>query len=115
MPSTSFDPHIINYEMLFIVLKFTMYDGTSDLFNHIMHFNSFLVPSSPVEFCEHFPGYIGSLSEHKHPKKHQAVGERVTQRLHEVVRASRVPSGVLHYGCHLVDFQAKHRLGHAIF
>ncbi|KAL6349792.1 hypothetical protein AAG906_001679 [Vitis piasezkii] len=44
MLSTSFDPHIINYESSreFIVPKFTMYDGTSDPFDHIMHFRQLM-------------------------------------------------------------------------
>ena len=39
MLSTSFNPHIINYESPkgFAVPKFTMYDGMSDPFDHIMH------------------------------------------------------------------------------
>ncbi|KAL6334170.1 hypothetical protein AAG906_006746 [Vitis piasezkii] len=39
MLSTSFNPHIINYESPkgFVVPKFMMYDGMSDPFDHIMH------------------------------------------------------------------------------
>ena len=57
MPSTSFDPHIINYEMLFIVLKFTMYDGTSDLFDHIMHFKQLMTLDigNNALLCKVFP------------------------------------------------------------
>ena len=44
MLSTLFDPHIINYESSreFIVPKFTMYDRTSDPFDHIMHFRQLM-------------------------------------------------------------------------
>ena len=40
MLSTSFGPHIISYKLPkgFVVPKFTMYDGTNDSFDHIMHF-----------------------------------------------------------------------------
>ena len=135
MLSMSFDPHIINYEPLrgFVVPKITMYDGTSDLFNHIMHFrqlmtldigidvqslsgqptrtSSLLVPPFSTEFREHFSRCHESLcrplpmfrlpkAEHKHSVEHQVVGERVAQRLHEVVRASSAPSEILQYGCH---------------
>ena len=39
MLSTSFDSHIISYEPPrgFVVPKFTIYDGMSDPFDHIMH------------------------------------------------------------------------------
>ncbi|KAL6346391.1 hypothetical protein AAG906_033187 [Vitis piasezkii] len=44
MLSMPFGPHIINYEPPkgFVVPKFTMSDGTSDLFNHIMHFRQLM-------------------------------------------------------------------------
>ena len=44
MLSTSFGPHIINYEPSrgFIVPKFTMYDGTSDPFDHIIHYKQLM-------------------------------------------------------------------------
>lgn len=44
MLSTSFGPYIINYELPrgFVVPKFTMYDGISDLFDHIMHFRQLM-------------------------------------------------------------------------
>ena len=37
-------PHIVNYEPTkgFIVPKFTTYDGTSDLFNHITHYRELM-------------------------------------------------------------------------
>ncbi|RVX04697.1 hypothetical protein CK203_024983 [Vitis vinifera] len=40
MLSTSFNPHIINYEPPrgFLVPKFTMYDGMSDPFDHLLHY-----------------------------------------------------------------------------
>ena len=42
--STPFNPYIINYESSrgFIVTKFTTYDGTSNLFDHIMHFKQLM-------------------------------------------------------------------------
>ena len=78
-----------------------------------------MVPPSLVEFHEQVLRYLGSLcgplpmfrspkAEHKHPAEHQATGERVAQILHEAVRASSTPSGIIQYGCHPVDFQAKH-------
>ena len=44
MLSMPFDPHIINYEPFrgFIVPKFMTYNGTSDPFNHIMHFRQLM-------------------------------------------------------------------------
>lgn len=44
MLSTSFDPHIINYDLPkgFVVPKFTMYDGLSNLFDHLMHFQQIM-------------------------------------------------------------------------
>lgn len=44
MLSTPFNPYIINYEPFrgFIMPKFTMYDRTSDPFDHIMHFRQFM-------------------------------------------------------------------------
>ena len=44
MLSTLFGPHIINYEPSrgFIVPKFTTYDGTSDPFDHIMHYRQLM-------------------------------------------------------------------------
>lgn len=44
MLSTSFDLHIINFEPPrgFMVPKVTMYDGTSDLFDHLMHFRQLM-------------------------------------------------------------------------
>ena len=44
MLSTLFSPHIINYKPLrgFMVPKFTTYDGTSDLFDHIMHYRQLM-------------------------------------------------------------------------
>ena len=44
MLSMSFDPHIIIYEppMRFLVPKLTIYDGTSDPFNHVMNFRQLI-------------------------------------------------------------------------
>lgn len=87
MLSTPFSPHMINYESSkgFVVLKFMMYVGMSDPFNHIMHFRqlmtlyirndglmckvflanlhnpTLLVPLSLTEFCEHIPRYLRSI------------------------------------------------------
>ena len=40
MFSTPFDPHIISYDFPrgFLVPKFTMYNGTSDPFDHLLHY-----------------------------------------------------------------------------
>ena len=62
MLSTSFDPYIINYESLkgFLVPKFTIYDGTSDLFDHIMHFR-YLITLDIVNdalMCKVFPASL---------------------------------------------------------
>ena len=58
MLSMSFDPHIINYESSkgFIVPKFTTYDLTSDLFDHIMHFRQLITLDIGNEtlFCKVF-------------------------------------------------------------
>ena len=44
MLSTTFSPHIINYESPrgFMVPKFSTYDGTNDPFNHIMHYKQLM-------------------------------------------------------------------------
>ena len=44
MLSTLFGPHIINYELPrgFVVPKFTMYEGTNNPFDHIMHFRQLM-------------------------------------------------------------------------
>ena len=59
MLSTPFDPHIINYEPSrgFIVPKFTMYDGTNDLFDHIMHFKRLMTLNigNDALLCKVFP------------------------------------------------------------
>lgn len=87
MLSMPFSLYIINYELSrgFMVPKFMTFDGTSDLFNHIMHYRqlmaldigndtvmqslssqparpgSFMVPPSSKEFREQFLGYVRSL------------------------------------------------------
>ena len=76
--------------------------------------DSLMVPQFPVEFFEHVPGYLESLCgplpmfhllkmEHRQPIEYQAPEEQVTQRLHEAIRASSTPSGILQYGCHPTD------------
>ena len=44
MLSMSFSPHIINYDppREFMVPKFSTYDGTSDPFDHIMHYKQLM-------------------------------------------------------------------------
>ena len=44
MFSTLFNPHIINYDPPrgFMVSKFSKYDGTSDSFDHIMHYKQLM-------------------------------------------------------------------------
>nr|CAN68612.1 hypothetical protein VITISV_021131 [Vitis vinifera] len=59
MLSTSFNPHIINYESFrgLIVPKFTAYDGTNDSFDHIMHFKQLLTLDigNDALLCKVFP------------------------------------------------------------
>ena len=59
---TPFNPHIINYEPPkgFIVLKFMMYDGTSDPFNHIMHFRQLMTLDigNDALMCKVFPASL---------------------------------------------------------
>lgn len=59
MLSTPFGPHMINYEppMGFLVPKFTMYDRTNDLFNHLMHFRQMMTLDigNDVLLCKVFP------------------------------------------------------------
>ena len=44
MLSMPFNPYIINYEPPrgFMVPKFTMFEGTCDLFDHIMHYKQLM-------------------------------------------------------------------------
>lgn len=44
MLSTLFGAHIISYEPLigFLVPKFTMYDGTNDPFDHLIHYRQLM-------------------------------------------------------------------------
>ena len=76
--------------------------------------DSLMVPLFPAKFFEHVPRYLGSLCgplpmfcflkmEHRQLIEYQAPEERVAQRLHEAVRASSTPSGMLQYGCHPRD------------
>ena len=55
----SFNPYIINYESSrgFIMPKFTMYDGTNDLFDHIMHFRQLITLDigNDALLCKVFP------------------------------------------------------------
>ena len=75
MFSMSFDPHIINYESSkeFIVPKFTTYDRTSDLFDHIMHFRQLITLDIGNEtlLCKvflaslHDQAFLGSIVSNK--------------------------------------------------
>ena len=62
MFSTPFNPHIISYEppIGFMVPKFTMYDGTSDLFDHIMHFKQLMTLDIRNDelMCKVFPASL---------------------------------------------------------
>ena len=59
MFSTLFEPHIIKYEPPrgFVVPKFTMYNGTSDPFDHIMHFRNLMTLDigNDALMCKVFP------------------------------------------------------------
>ncbi|RVW25288.1 hypothetical protein CK203_110567 [Vitis vinifera] len=59
MFSTSFNSHIINYEPLrgFIMPKFSVYDGFSDPFDHIMHYRQLMTLDigNDVLLCKVFP------------------------------------------------------------
>ena len=59
MLSTPFDPHIINYKSSrgYIVPKFTTYNGTSDPFDHIMHFRQLMTLDieNDALLCKVFP------------------------------------------------------------
>lgn len=66
MLSTVFDPHIIGYEPPkgFLVPKFTMYDGTSDPFDHLLHYRQLntLNIGNDVLFYKVFPASLHSLA-----------------------------------------------------
>ncbi|RVW28613.1 hypothetical protein CK203_100880 [Vitis vinifera] len=59
MLSMPFNPHIINYEPLrgFMVPKFSTYDGTSDPFDHIMHYRQLMTLDigNDALLCKVFP------------------------------------------------------------
>ena len=59
MLSTPFSPHIINYKpsRRFMVPKFTTYDGTSDPFDHIMHYRQLMTLDirNDALLCKVFP------------------------------------------------------------
>ena len=59
MFSTSFNSHIINYESLrgFIMPKFSVYDGFSDPFDHIMHYRQLMTLDigNDALLCKVFP------------------------------------------------------------
>nr|CAN78889.1 hypothetical protein VITISV_029416 [Vitis vinifera] len=65
MLSMSFDPHMIIYKPPrgFLVLKFTMYDGTSDSFDHLLHYRQLMTLDigNDVLFCKVF-----SANPHEH-------------------------------------------------
>ena len=62
MLSTSFNPYIINYELLreVIVPKFTMYDGTNVPLDHIMHFRQLMTLDigNDALMCKVFPASL---------------------------------------------------------
>ena len=62
MLSTPFSPHIINYEPLkgFMVPKFSTYDGTNNLFDHIMHYRQLMTLDigNDVLLCKVFPAIL---------------------------------------------------------
>ena len=64
MLSTSFGPHIISYKLPkgFVVPKFTMYDGTNDSFDHIMHFRQLMTLDirNDTLICKVFPTSLHS-------------------------------------------------------
>ncbi|RVW61066.1 hypothetical protein CK203_045809 [Vitis vinifera] len=62
MLSTSFDPHIISYKppRRFLVPKFTMYNGTSDPFDHLLHYRQLMTLDigNDVLLCKAFPASL---------------------------------------------------------
>ena len=62
MLSTPFSPHVINYEPSrgFIVPKFMTYNGTSDPFDHIMHFRQLMTLDigNDALLCKVFPASL---------------------------------------------------------
>ena len=59
---TPFSPHIINYKPSrgFMVLKFMTYDGTSDPFDHIMHYRQLMTLDigNDALLCKVFPASL---------------------------------------------------------
>ena len=66
MLSTSFDPHIISYKppRMFLVPKFTMYDGTSDPFDHLLHYQQLMTLDigNDVLLYKAFPASLHDLT-----------------------------------------------------
>nr|CAN84140.1 hypothetical protein VITISV_033160 [Vitis vinifera] len=66
MLSTSFDPHIISYKppRRFLVPKFTMYNGTSDPFDHLLHYRQLMTLDigNDVLLCKAFPASLHGLT-----------------------------------------------------
>lgn len=64
MLSMLFSPHVINYKSPkgFIVPKSTMYNGASDLFDHIMHFRQLMTLDIGIDalMCKVFPANLHS-------------------------------------------------------
>ena len=62
MLSTPFSSHIIDYEppREFIVPKFSAYDGSSDPFNHIMHYRQLMTLEigNDMLLCKVFPANL---------------------------------------------------------
>lgn len=68
MLSMSFGPYIVICEPPrgFVVPKFTMYDGTSDLFDHIMYFRQLIdVPTMPKTWKEEAHGFHTTNMSHR--------------------------------------------------
>lgn len=60
--STPFDTHIINYEPSrgLVVLKFTMYNGTSEPFDHLVYYRQVMTLNvgDDVLLCKVFPSMV---------------------------------------------------------
>ena len=62
MLSTPFSPRVINYEppKVFLVPKFSVYDGFSDPFDHIMHYQQLMTLDigNDMLLCKVFPASL---------------------------------------------------------
>ncbi|RVW80977.1 hypothetical protein CK203_054677 [Vitis vinifera] len=68
MLSTSFCPHIIHYDPPrgFLVPKFSTYDGSSDPFDHIMHYRQLMTLDigNDALLCKVFPASLQDRLSH---------------------------------------------------